>query len=109
MNRMLTVLLLLGASTAFAECIRPTAPTLPDGEVAELEAMVAGQKAVKAYVAETEAYLDCLNAEDAAGGDAEPAEAKMARIDEHNSAVDEMESVATTFNEEIKEYKEKAQ
>ena len=30
-------------------------------------------------------------------------------MNEHNAAVDEMEAVANTFNEELREYKAKAQ
>ncbi|MEP5837506.1 MAG: hypothetical protein ABJ322_07295 [Marinobacter sp.] len=93
---------------AAAECNRPAAPTLPDGDTAELQAMVDGQKAVKAYVTATEAYLDCLNSKSAeAGAEADP-DAELARIEEHNAAVDEMEKIAGEFNDEIREYKAKA-
>ena len=33
----------------------------------------------------------------------------MARVEVHNAAVDEMEAVASKFNEEIREYKAKSQ
>ena len=39
----------------------------------------------------------------------EQARRLLARIEEHNSAVDDMEAVAGQFNEEIREYKAKAQ
>jgi hypothetical protein len=109
MKLIASMLLLILAQTATAACNRPTAPVLPDGDTAELEAMVAGQKAVKAYVTETEAYLECLNAEGEAVAETETPEQQLARIDEHNSAVDEMEAVAGQFNEEIREYKAKGQ
>lgn len=102
------VFLFSSTLVAAAECSRPAAPTLPDGGTAELQAMVDGQKAVKAYVTATEAYLDCLNSQSAeAGAEADP-DVEFARIEEHNSAVDEMEKVAGDFNEEIREYKAKA-
>lgn len=104
-----SAILLLATSTAFADCSRPTAPELPDGATSDLETMVAGQKAVKAYVAETEAYLDCLTAEGEAAVEEETAEEQLARVEQHNAAVDEMEAVATAFNEEIREYKAKGQ
>ena len=109
MKIFLSALLLAGSSVAFAECSRPPAPQLPDGSVADLQTMVDGQGAVKAYVAETEAYLDCLGAEGEAMSAEETPEQKLARVDQHNAAVDEMEVVASAFNEEIREYKEKAQ
>ncbi len=100
---------LLATHTALAECDRPTAPQLPDGSSSDLETMVAGQKAVKVYVEETEAYLDCLNEEGAAVAAEETPEQQMARIDLHNEAVDDMEAVAAAFNEEIREYKAQGQ
>lgn len=112
MKILLSVLLLLGSTTVAAQCSRPEAPELPDGATADLEAMVAGQKAVKTYVSGTEAYLECMNAalaeRDMEGGE-EPAEEQNARIEAHNAAVDEMEAVAASFNEEIAEYKAKSQ
>jgi hypothetical protein len=71
--------------------------------------MIDGQKAVKAYVAGAEAYLDCLVAQgEEAGGEADP-DAELARTEKHNAAVDEMDAVAARFNEEIREYKDKAE
>ena len=108
MKFVLTTALLLTSSLSIAECSRPTAPELPDGATADMQAMVDGQKAVKAYVAGTEAYLDCLTAEDdEAGGEADP-DALEARVEMHNTAVDEMDVVANEFNEEIREYKARA-
>ena len=104
-----SLIVLLLAQSAFAECSRPTAPDLPDGGSSDLEAMVEGQKAVKAYVAETEAFLACLTAEGEAAIETETEEQQLARIERHNQAVDEMEAVAGKFNEEIREYKAKAQ
>lgn len=72
-----------------------------------MQAMIDGQKAVKAYVAGTEAYLDCLTAEDTEASEEANPDAELARVNEHNAAVDEMEKVAAEFNEEIREYKEK--
>jgi hypothetical protein len=108
MKFVLTTALLLTSSLSIAECSRPTAPELPDGATADMPAMVDGQKAVKAYVAGTEAYLDCLVAETPeAGGVADP-DAEIERVDKHNAAVDEMDAVADKFNEEIREYKARA-
>lgn len=108
MKSLLSVFLLVSSTAVFAECNRPEAPVLPDGDTADLAAMVEGQKAVKAYVSGTEAFLDCLAEEGTIAGEEEPAEDKMARIDQHNAAVDEMEGVAGSFNEELQEYKAKA-
>ena len=109
MKLIASLLLIVFSQFALAECNRPPAPTLPDGETSDMETMVAGQKAVKAYVAETEAYLDCLNKEGEAAADTETPEQQLARIGRHNEAVDEMEAVASQFNEEIREYKAQSQ
>jgi hypothetical protein len=109
MKHVLTALLLAFSSISFAECERPGAPSLPDGAVSDLATMVEGQKAVKSYVAGTEAYLECLAAEGEAAGEEATPEEQAARVDAHNAAVDEMEAVAGQFNEEIAEYKAKAQ
>lgn len=108
MKLFFSAILLMASSMSLAECERPAAPELPDGDTSDMQAMVDGQKAVKAYVAGTEAYLDCLTAEDTQAGAEENPEAAAARIEVHNAAVDEMEQVAAEFNEEIREYKEKA-
>jgi hypothetical protein len=107
MKFILTAVLMLTSSLALAECVKPDAPTLPDGESAELQAMVEAQKAVKAYVADTDAYLACLPSEEQiVGADADP-DVELARIAKHNAAVDEMDAVAAKFNEEIRAYKSK--
>ena len=108
MKLIASLLLIFSAQFAAAECTRPAPPVLPDGETADLETMVEGQKSVKAYVAATEAYLDCLTAEGQAAVEVETPEQQLARIEEHNEAVDEMEALAEQFNEEIREYKAKS-
>ncbi len=109
MKLIIGLFFLLATNLVLAECARPTAPQLPDGGSSDLETMVEGQKAVKAYVAETEAYLDCLNEEGAAAAEEETPEEQHARIELHNQAVDDMDAVAAAFNEEIREYKAKSQ
>ena len=104
-----SLILVFFTQLAFAECSKPTAPTLPDGSTSDLETMVEGQKAVKAYVAETEAYLACLTEEGEAAAETETTEQQLARVEMHNKAVDEMEAIAGEFNEEIREYKSKSQ
>ena len=108
MKLIIATFLLCSSSLAMAQCNKPDAPSLPDGATSDLQTMVDGQKAVKEYVAGTEAYLACLTEQEAeAGGEADP-ELAMQRVDMHNAAVDEMEQIAAQFNEEIREYKEKS-
>lgn len=105
---------LMGASLANAECVYPKAPAgIPDGATATEQEMVDGMKAVKAYNNEVTAYLSCLDMEmqariDAAGAEApadQVAQIKAIQAKRHNAAVEELESHAARFNEQVKLYK----
>ena len=93
------------AGAAFAECTRESAPNIPDGKNASEADLIAAQQAVKSYMASAEAYIACLQEEQKAAGEEEPAEAKAARLQSHNATADEMNVVATGFNEAIKAFK----
>jgi hypothetical protein len=115
---LLAVLLASGVS-AQAACVYPQAPQkLPNGATATKDEMLAAQKSVKEYQAAVEGtYLPCLEQEKNAAvaaldaNDPEYAK-KKAALDEvqakkNNAAVDELQAVATRFNEEIKAYSAK--
>ncbi len=117
MNKtIITVALLasLVAGAASAECSYPKAPTgLPDGATATQDQMVVGMKAIKEYNAQVTTYLNCLESEmntriEAAGPDA-PADQveqiKAIHTKRHNAAVEELESTAARFNEQVKVFK----
>jgi hypothetical protein len=104
----------LAAGSAYADCPYPAAPEkLPDGASATLEDMVAGQKAVKAYDNAIKDYVSCIDKEleDAiakAGDKLKPEQkADMQRVEaqKHNAAIDQDQSVADRFNEQIKLFK----
>lgn len=112
------LILTLGTATsAHAEnCAAPAEPAIPDGAEASLEAMIAGQQAVKAFQAANMAYMQCLeqsfgaskkvaeNASDAA--QRALAENAYARAFEaYNTAVSTEEAIAGAFNIELREYK----
>ena len=109
MKLILSLIILFSSGIALAECSRPAAPQLPPGATSDLETMVEGQKAVKTYVADTEAYLSCITAESEAAAETETPEQQLARVAHHNEVVDEMEAVAGKFNDEIRAYKAKSQ
>ena len=75
--------------------------------------MVTGMKTIKEYNSAVTEYLNCLESEmntriEAAGPDA-PAEQveqiKAIHTKRHNAAVEELESHAARFNEQVKVYK----
>lgn len=106
--------LLALTSAANADCTYPRAPTgLPDGATASQDEMVDGMKTIKEYNNAVTAYLTCLEAEmntriEAAGPDAPPEQVeqiKAIHTKRHNAAVEELESNAARFNEQVKVYK----
>ena len=104
----------LAAATASAECPYPKSPSgLPDGATASQDQMVGGMKAIKDYNAAVSTYLTCLETEmntriEAAGPEA-PADQveqiKAIHTKRHNAAVEELESTAARFNEQVKVFK----
>ena len=114
MKALLAMVLAATAAPVFAECPYPQAPTkIPDGATATLEDMVAGQKAVNAYQKAINDYTACIDKELddalAKGGDKLKPEQKtdMQRVEaqKHNAAVDQLQSVADRFNEQVKIFK----
>lgn len=97
--------LAFGAS-AFASCDYPRAPRdLPTGKTESKEEMLEAQKRVKDYVASMEAYLQCLDNELTAMGEAVTDEHRVIRDKRHNAAVDAMDQVAANFNTAVRAYK----
>jgi hypothetical protein len=110
------------AGAAYADCSYPPPPDhLPDGNTATLQEMVEAQKAVKEYDKAINAYVACIQLErnDAVGKIAKPGETPTAdqkkameemervEIQKHNAAIDQLQSVADRFNEQVKVYKAK--
>jgi hypothetical protein len=97
-----------------ADCAYPPAPgKLPDGASATLEEMIAGQKTVKEYQKSIDEYVACIDKEletaiAKAGDKLKPAQkADMQKVEaqKHNAAIDQEQSVADRFNEQVKLYK----
>jgi hypothetical protein len=112
----------LSAGTAYADCSYPTPPEhLPDGNTATMQEMVEAQKAVKEYDKAINAYVACIQLErdDAVGKLAKPGETPTAEqkkamqdmerveVQKHNAAIDQLQSVAERFNEQVRVYKAK--
>lgn len=107
----------LSAGAAFADCPYPAAPDkLPDGATASLQDMLAGQKAVGEYNKSVNDYVACIDKEleDAlakAGDKIKPEQkADMQRVEtqKHNAAIDQLQTVADRFNEQVKVFKAKS-
>ena len=97
-------------------CDYPTKVDIPNGGTATKEDMLQGQRAVKQYVADMEAYLECIVSEEKIArseiDDLQP-EDEQQREDmlnkKYNAAVDEMERIAAAFNTEVQAYRAQEQ
>ena len=93
-------------------CDYPESADIPNGSTATREEMLAGQQAVKDYIAAMEEYLACIEEEEQATletlpdiNDEERVNRERALTMKHNAAVEEMEIVAARFNEEVRVYR----
>ena len=119
MNKMtrtiIFAVLFLFAPVAFA-CDYPSRPAeLPDGATASQDEMFVGVKAINAYQAAMQVYLDCIEADEVVAvtgmdnADEEAQEKRRAMFDmKYNAAVDEMTIVVEEFNAQIRAYKQQS-
>jgi hypothetical protein len=109
MRRLLPAFLLLAAGlvpAAQAACEYPGDPKLPDGKTATEADMNAAATAVKKYVADMEAYANCLDAEFAALPlEQQTPEAKSLVNKRFNAAEDAKVAAANAFNEQLRAFK----
>lgn len=107
-----SVAVLLVAQSALA-CDYPERVDMPDGATANKEAMIAGQKDVKTYMAAMDEYLVCIEGEEASAvislGDIdEETERQRAEMfnKKYNAAVEQMNLIAEEFNVQVRAYKD---
>jgi peptidyl-prolyl cis-trans isomerase B (cyclophilin B) len=87
------------------ECLIGDTPDLPDGSVATLDEMVAGQAAVRAFLASSNESLECF---DETGKDRDLTDDQRALLTRaYNDTVDVMEEVAENFNTQIAIFRER--
>lgn len=110
-----SICLLMGTQSAIS-CDYPNRILIPNGNTASKDEMLEGQRAVKQYVSEMEAYLQCIEDEEAAARltmeemsaeDEEERERVFSK--KYNAAVDEMERTAAQFNAEVQAYRAQSQ
>ncbi len=97
---------------AFAnDCSLPETPSVPDGTSASMEEMIAGQKAVKGFQSDVQAYRACVDEtleamkEAAASGEETAVEAYKTANDAYNASVVAEEKLAEDFNTAVRAYK----
>jgi hypothetical protein len=102
------LILATGSFAAHADCVYPKAPaSIPDGKTATEEQMVAAMTAFKAYDADVKSYGACLEQEtkDKAAGTAQLMQLKTMQTKKLNAAVEELQSKAKEFNEQVRVFK----
>ena len=106
MTRKMTVFLasLLVSTGAMAECTKPTAPEVLDGEKTEIPVFLERHKEMGAYQAAISAYQECLSGVEQSELQAETLTEERAQelVDMSNSAVEEAEVVAAEHNEQVR-------
>ena len=102
----------LAAGSAQATCIYPRAPEhIPDGKTATYDEMVTAQQAVKQFNEDVTAYNVCLDMEMASleqSGQFDAnrlMELRAMQAKKNNAAVDEVQTVADRFNEQLRIFK----
>ena len=104
----LALLLLISSLTSVAQaaCEYPAAIKIPDGKSATSDEIAATSTLVKKYIADTDAYLACMDAEEAALPiEQQTPEVKSLHAKRHNAAVDAMEATAAQFNTQLRAFK----
>lgn len=94
--------------SARAECPFPKAPaSIPDGNTASEQDMLAAMNAFKTYNDEVTAFGGCLDEEarDKAAGTAQLMQFKTMKTKKLNAAVEELQAKAKLFNEQVRIYK----
>lgn len=96
---------------AHAECPYPKPPSvMPDGKTASEAEMIEAMKAFKDYNDQVTAFGSCLDLEtkNKAAGTAQLMQLKTLQMKKHNAAVDELQTKAKAFNEQVRIYKTRA-
>jgi hypothetical protein len=96
---------------AHADCSYPKPPAaMPDGKTASEAEMIEAMKSFKAYNEEVTAFASCLEEEtkSKAAGTVQLMQLKTLQMKKHNAAVDELQTKAKLFNEQVRIYKARA-
>lgn len=104
------------AGPVYADCSYPPPPAkIPDGNTATMQEMLEAKKAVTQYNKDINAYVACIKLEHEtavtnAGDKLTPeqkADMERMEVQKNNAAVDQLQSIADRFNEQVRIYKAK--
>lgn len=107
----LNIVLASFSLAAHADCSYPKAPSvMPDGKTASEAEMIEAMRLFKAYNEEVTVFGSCLDQEtkSKAAGTAQLMQLKTLQMKKHNAAVEELQSKAKMFNEQVRLFKSRA-
>ena len=94
-------------SQAWAECpAAPDVPTIVDGSKASMEELIENSKAVKAFIADADAYLDCEEAKSKEMAETMDKEEMTQRMESLTAITKKRNAIGDEFNAEVAAYKE---
>jgi hypothetical protein len=88
-------------------CNYPAKPSVPDGRNSTEDEMLAAQAKMKAFIADGNKFIECLDEQEKSWGDKATDTDHATVVVLHNQAVDDMQSVADLFNTAVRAYKGK--
>jgi hypothetical protein len=88
-----------------SHCEFPQAPAVPNGGTASEAEMASAGGAVRAYIDATNGGLECLSAAQAGHGTALTADQQQQYDGIWDAAVDAMEALAASYNEQVRAYR----
>ena len=110
-KQMMLCVALVMAPSVWAEvpgvekCKFPDTPTMVDGATSSQEQMVAMGSAVRSFVGDMQASLECIDAVEAKLGEDITPEQKASLNYLYNNGVDQMQAIAETYNEQARVFK----
>jgi hypothetical protein len=95
------------AELDMSNCVFPEQPEVPSGATASEQEMADAGQAVRAYVAETQGALECLETVEAGLGEEITSDQQAEMVSTYNQGVDGMSAVAESYNAAVRAFKER--
>jgi hypothetical protein len=101
----LTLAAALASGVAAGACEKPSLPSVPDGATATQEELLSAQSLVRDYVSAMDLYIACENEAMQAGSEQTTADYLILMSERIESARDEVDAVATRFNDQVEAFR----
>jgi peptidyl-prolyl cis-trans isomerase A (cyclophilin A) len=85
------------------DCVAPVLPGVPDGATEDMAGMLDGQSAVRAFMRESTAYLECLD--DIIEDEGYSEGLRSSALIEYNRMVDTTQKLGEEFNEQVRAFR----